>query len=221
MNGTKLVGLVQKGFRKGALKIGLPYAHYRASGPGNPIVPACLMALPVPALFDTGALKFTNPKMDDRAIWTVLLDPAAVIVGDYLVGGNGTTDTWFIADITHPLPQTAIRCNAVVTLSRMPQRVGLGASTDYGGLQRAKETAYITEWPCSMLEAYRGEQSTERLPGKARSDSSMSCLLPALPDGIRPLTGDTMVDAWGIQYLLSAVEESFRGWKIGVIRTNA
>lgn len=214
MNPNKIAEKVWFGYGKAGQKLGFPTDVYRYTGGGNPLVPANKIG--TKRSIYAPDEKFSRPNRYGNALWRVFIDGNFTKKWDYLVGTGLGGLTYFIAEQLPDLPPLAIQCNRTVTLKRPAQQTGTGLN-GYGGNTAATETALMTSFPASMLQASRS-QSLVDLPGDLR-DPWYTLLLPDA--GIAIDTRDIVYDDQGARHVVGSIERTELGWRIVVGRAQA
>lgn len=219
MDGIRLQGLVNKGYRISAQNVGLSFNQYRPVGASNPLASSNLVASNVPASFTPyGAeFQFGRPPDEGEAKFNGLFDPTNVTVFDYFVGAGGqvTGDIYFVADLAPIMPPFCIRCNRTITVTRAAPSTAVGLNP-YGGSTPATEVPLMTKWPCSLLEVGHGRQgSGGELPGDVAA-ARWAIVLPSTP-GVILHVADILVDDLGKRYLVGGAELTSYGWRVGAL----
>ncbi len=221
-NYASIQGKVSKGYAKAAQVLGQANQHYRPADPLAPVDPTSLLGA-LPAFFATEPnLKLVRPGAYKDAIRFGSFDYTQTAVGDYLVDPNGLAH--FIAAQDPLLVAECVECNAALSASRAgsndPQ--DRGGARGYGGRiltpapaeDTAPETPLMTAWPASILLGTKGEAGdpSGRLPSNTRAPW-WAIKLPAFPGVILDVT-DSLTDAIGRRYTISAAELTPRGWNL-------
>ncbi len=204
MDGTKLQAKIYIGYGKAAKRIGFDYQQFRATSASNPLSSTALQTLP--ASFTT---KFTYnaPNKYGEATWLGLFDARQFVVGDYLVGRQGT---FFIAAMQDTLPIYCVQTNRTVSVRRdvQDQSIGLGS---YAGGTRATEAVLMDGWPASILQGSKGETNEVKLPLDVKTPWWV-ILMPAYP-GVTLRTSDVIRDELNRKYIISSAELTDMGWR--------
>ena len=115
MNGALLQSRIYAGNAKTAMKAGLPYAHYRAPDPLNPLGPPNLLD-PINVVFSTLTRPFMAYAKWSDETWIAHADGRLLQPRDFLIGPAGT---FYIGDMQPLLPIQAVRCtHTAVTIVR-------------------------------------------------------------------------------------------------------
>ena len=183
------------------------HAHYRPSGPLDPISPGNLLGA-LPASFDANNYLYSRPNLYGKPTWTGLWDGAQTQPGDYLIGPQGT---WFIAAQQPLLPMVAVSCNEVLDLWR-PDGCGATGALGYGGATGQPDRLVARGWPASVLTKGRGDKGDLQLPGDVRTPWA-EVLLPPIP-GTAVQFADTLINAGGIRHKVSSFELTDLGWRL-------
>ncbi len=209
MDAATIAAKVSYGLGKAASVIGRPYSLYRpTSGVVAALDPSMLVGS-VPAAVDTcSQFEFRQPVKPGQFLFYLLADVTTMLVGDYLVGPEGT---FFLAtrdDIDRPL---LVRCNRVLTLSR-PSGSPPGPGY-YGGDVTATETPLLNAWPAAVITKTRGEGGDTNLPGDTR-EPWMEVMLPASVP-LQICFADVALDEQASQcrYVFSSTEQTALGWR--------
>jgi hypothetical protein len=218
MDGILLQKKVYGGYAKAATRVGLDYAVYRAASASNPTDPARQITT-LKAQFTIHSstnFSFIKPSDYQNPLFHMLGDPTNLLVGDYLIGPQGT---FFIASITPSMPPLAVQCNRTVTVYSPGPQAGAGLS-GYGGTLsqspgniaagRANETALMTAWPCSLLLRSRATRDAY-LPADTGS-GMFRCLMPAFGSVILRTT-NIFADDIGNRYVSNVAEKQDLGWR--------
>lgn len=204
MNGLKLQAKIYKGYGLAAKRIGFPYDVHRPADPLHPIG-AALATLP--ASFNQ-EFSYRRPNKYGVATWMGIFDASACLVGDYLIGRQGT---FFIAAMQDTLPLFMVQTNRVVSVLRVGMDSGVG-QIGYGGATAANEVPMLSGWPASVLQGTKGERNEVLLPGDVRTPWWL-ILLPAWP-GVVLRTSDVISDDLNRRYIVSSAELTDMGWRI-------
>ena len=222
MSGATYQPFITLGYKLAADVLGLPQQHYRPADPLAPVDPTSLLGT-LPAFFATEPnLKLVRPGAYKDAIRFGSFDYSVTAVGDYLVGPNGLAH--FIAAQDPLLVAECVECNAVLSATRTasndPQ--DQGGARGWGGRvltpataeNTAPETPLMTGWPASILLGTKGEAGdpSGRLPSNTRAPW-WAIKMPAFPGVLLDVT-DSLTDAIGRRYTVSAAELTPRGWNI-------
>lgn len=207
MDGTRMQALAYKGYRISAAKIGLPHAHYRPSGPLNPLAAGNLLGN-LPASFSADNYQYKRPNGYAHPTWTALVDGALTQVGDYLKGPSGT---FFIVAQQALLPILTVECNHTVSILRPHAADGIGVLPP-GGDEVANELPVMTAWPASLLQGTKGERGDVNLPGDVKTAWS-AILLPAVA-GVLIHADDVLMDDMGRRHVISSTELTDLGWRL-------
>lgn len=209
IDGTIINSKVWRGFGIAAAKVGFPHEHYRPSSGTAPLdllnrlgtLPAAMDARP--------SYKFAIPALHTDAERYALVDGAAVLAGDYLVGPQ---ETVFVAALPALQPIVCIACNAEISLRRLDEALGFGAIEDRSDAA-TNEEALFSRWPVSMLFSGRGRGATDGVPGDM-PDPDFMILMPAVPEAPYPRAGDVVVDDKGRRFAVGWWEASSLGWRL-------
>ncbi len=205
MDFDRIDDAIQRGRGLAAIAIGTLHDLHRPRGPNGPLQEATAI-MRMPALFMPSSnrmLAYGHP------LFEAAFDAAYTQPGDYLVGPQFT---WFVASQAPLLPVLCVKATRVVTVARSGGAAGVGLGA-YGGLRRDTLLPVLTAWPASMVAHGSGIDRAD-LPGDA-SLGGWSVLLPALAN-ITLRTGDLMTDDMGRAGVVSSVELSDYGWRLGV-----
>jgi hypothetical protein len=208
MDGTKLQTKVYAGYAKAALRIGLDADQHRPTSASNPIAAGTKLRT-LKASFNAEDMQYSKPNKYGKATWWGLFDGRVTDVGDYLVCAGVT---YFIAAQQPILPILCVACTNTVTIKRPQQQSGVGA-IGYGGNTAATETALMTAWPCSILQAGAGEKADAILPGDVKTPS-WQVLLPHYT-GVTLRSGDIITDDISRRFVLRSAELTDLGWRLG------
>lgn len=199
MDGLRARAKVSRGYGIAAAKLGTLHEHYRPADPLDPLGSASEQG-EVRAAFDPGGFSFRAPKRDDKPTWSALVDSRVVAPGDYV---RDSAETWFIADIVHLLPATAVRCNAVISVRRPTASNAVGVVEGYQGNVVASEETILAGWPCALTLDGSGDRNEVRLPSDGRLGSFAAWLPVSLP--MLPQSGDFLVAEDGRRIQVNAV----------------
>ena len=214
MDGATLQSKVNYGYMQSAKRVGLPYQVFRATGPMNPMAGSPLMTLP--AAFSVGNYNFAKAQEYAKATWQCLIDGSQTQPGDILVG---TAKTYFIAAQQALLPILAVEAPRTIDVRRPFQQSTVGYSPTYGGTTPAQETPLMTQWPASILQGTKGENTGTNVPDDVR-DPWWNVLMPSWP-GIVILSSDVLKDDQGRRYIVSSAELTPLGWRITCMEAQA
>lgn len=209
IDGTLIQQKVYRGYAIAAAKTGVAHDLYRPSTDTAPLdLINQIGTLPV-ALDARPSYKFAIPALHTDAERYALVDGAAVLPGDYLVGPR---ETVFIAAMPMLQPIVCIACNAVISLRRLSPARGFGAIEDRSDAG-TQESELFSRWPASMLYSGRGRGSTDGVPGD-QPDPDFMVLLPPVPGAVLPHSGDVLVDDNGQRFAVGWFEASQAGWRM-------
>lgn len=197
--------------------LGSSYQQYRSMVAASPaIAPASLIATLQGIAFDqSSALTFKAPSTFGKPIYYGAFDPRIVQAGDYLVGELGTL---YVASLEPGKPALCVQCNRTISFFRDAASVagtaGFGATQRSGnaGSQRSNKAEYLNEWPASVLEGTKGENSSAGLPDDVRSPW-VKVMLPAIP-GKTIETTDQFSDDLRRTFTVSSVELTDLGYRL-------
>jgi hypothetical protein len=213
MDGATLQRQLYRGYARAAERAGLPYQLFRPTGALGPMAGPPLT--PLPAAFSPEDYAFEHPQTYGKALWQALLDGSQVQVGDILVGPK----TYFIAAQQALLPILAIEAPQIVDVRRPFRETGVGYQASYGGTTPAQETIIMEQWPASILQGARGENTGANLPDDLRAPS-WALLMPAWP-GIELLTSDVVQDGLGRRFAVASAEITPLGWRLTALQEQA
>lgn len=208
MDGAAVQGYVDYGYAKAASFIGETYKQFRPSG-SLPATGLSNYLGTITAYVDPGVnFPADNPRPFGKALLKTVVDPSAVLPGDYLVGSSRT---YFISSIQPLQPVLSVYTNDVVTVERSetPDQSGL---LPYGGERRSTMTTILTSWPASVLLKGKKEKNPTGL-GSDTPQTEMEILLP--PNAPAILPGDILLtETGGKRYVAENVEISDLGFRI-------
>lgn len=208
--GARFSALAWRGLGIAGAKLGEPFAVYRPSGTGDPIVSGNLVTtLPV-ALDAKPNYKFAVPALHGAAMRYALADGRLLRRFDYLVGER---ETVFVADLPPLQSIVAVSCNEVLALRRPGAGGGFGAVTGAPD-EPGTEAVLATGWPGSLVHALRGGADDVQLPGDAPPPQATG-MLPAIAGVDPPRGGDIVVDRRGQRWAVLWGEETMLGWRFG------
>ena len=212
MDAARLDALIYKGRDKAAQHIGQPCQVFRPMATGSPFTNQIGM---IDAAFNAADSAYSKPNLYGKAVWFADLDGRITQPGDYLAR---MTDNafWFIAAQQSLLPIVAIACNRIISAFRPQQQTGVGA-VGYGGDTVAQETALITGYPASILQATKSDRSLVNLPGDVRNPA-WTLLLPSLPGDVTLRSEDVITDDQSRRYVISGAELTDLGWRISAVQ---
>lgn len=212
MNGAAVQQYVNAGYAKAASFIGNIYAQYRpSSATGAAITQANLIDSVLPAYFDPQVnFPADNPRQYGKAALKAVIDPTAVIPGDYLVGPNRT---YFVASIQDLMPVLVVYANESVTIERTVSNQNVGI-LPYGGERPSLMTPVLGTWPASVLLKSKKEKNPTGL-GSDVPQTEMEILLP-YATGVSPLIepADLLTLSTGIRYAIDNVELTDLGYRL-------
>ena len=156
-----------------------------------------------------------KPNLFGNAIWGVLLDRRATLVGDYLIGPSGT---YYLVGQQPLLPTAAVECNRIVSVLRpgLAMKPGVNA---YAGRTDRTDTALMAGWPASILLGGRAMAGRADLPGDVPEKGAIM-LLPSWP-GVVIRTSDRVIDDLGWVFEVNGPELTDFGWRVELVRTVA
>lgn len=204
--------LVSRGLGRAARAMGRWCEAFRPAGPEMPLAPVRRF-LRLQAVFAPVDGRFGQPVGYGEACWSGLFDSAYSRVGDYIRRDDGAI--WFVASQQPMLPVLCVRTTRVVSLSR-PAAALLPGADAYGGVRRSAAVPLLNSWPACVLDI-RGDGLSARLPQDA-GDGAWHVLLPVLPDGVLPRSGDLLADDLGRGGVVVTAEQSDLGWKLRVVQ---
>ena len=199
---------IYAGAAAGAQASGRPHQVYRPTDALAPIGPDSLVAT-LPAAFSADLrYGFKSAHEYTKPTWSCVIDGNQTKPGDILVGANAT---WFLASMEPLLPIVAVRCDAIVTISRPTSSRGIGALPP-GGDVVAQEVAIMSGWPASVLQGTKGEKDDSGLPDDTRAPW-VAIMMPAMP-GVDVLTDDVISDDQGRRFTISGCERTYMGYRL-------
>lgn len=213
MDGPTLQQKIWRSYALSALRAGLSYNLFRATGPMNPMTGTPLATLP--AAFGPTDYAFGAPQSYGRATWQCLIDGAQTLVGDMLVGPK----TWFIVAQQALLPILVVEAPRTIQLRRPFRESGVGYQSAYGGSTPATETVVMAGWPASILIGGRGESGLAKLPDDLKA-SGWDILMPSWP-GLALATSDIVEDDLGRRFGIEAAELTPLGWRLTTLQLQA
>jgi len=211
---------------------GTMWAQYR---PGTAPSPATLALLPLqsgnliaaalPGYVTPNAYQKTPMPLDPaKPRVHAVFDPAALAPGDYVVGSleqGGASETFYIATIESPAPPAAVRCNAVVNVTRSVRTTVFGPQAALD-TQPGNEITLLQGWPASILPTGRSATGDVRLP----DDVNLGAYTVLLPSNI-PVTlrsGDAITNTSApeaIRAIVAAADMTDDGWRLLVQQASA
>jgi hypothetical protein len=213
MDGAALQQKLYRGYARAAEQTGLPCRLYRAGGPLNPMAGAALATLP--AAFSPQDYAFEHPQGYGKALWQALLDGTQVLVGDLLVGPK----TYFVVALQALLPILVAEAPHVVDVRRPFRETGVGYQASYGGTTPRQETIVMGQWPASILQGIRSENTGAGLPDDLKAPD-WDILLPAFP-GVQLVTSDIVQDEAGRRFAIGSAETTPLGWRLTALQEQA
>lgn len=208
MDAATLQSRVYSGYAQAAQRIGFNADLYRPVTAHNPLASINKLSS-LPASFNAEDMRYGKPNKYGHPVWYGLFDGGLTQAGDYLT--NAQDGTYFIAAQQTNLPILLVQCNRTITILRPQQQTGVGA-VGYGGDTDSNETALMTSWPASVLQAAGGEKSEVALPGDARNPL-WSILLQHWP-GVSLRSGDIITDDLARRYAINSAELTDLGWRL-------
>lgn len=179
---------------------------FRPRSPHSPLAPESrFLKLPVtldPLMGSGGGDAF------EHIFWRGTFDGCYTKPGDYIVL-NG--QIYFIASQEPLQPIICIRTNRIVSIARSTQ-VPVNAAGAYGGFSPANASAYLSEYPASVLIESKMSAASADLP----TDQAIpywTVYLPSHPD-ITIMSGDFISDDMGRSALVSYADQSIMGWRL-------
>jgi hypothetical protein len=213
MDGATLQQLLYRGYARAAERTGLPYQLFRPTGALGPIAGPPIARLS--AAFSPENYAFEHPQGYGKAVWQGLLDGSQVQVGDILVGPK----TYFIVAMQALLPILAIEAPQIVDVRRPFRETGVGYQAAYGGGTPAQETIIMGQWPASILQGLRSENTKADLPDDLKAPW-WDILLPSWPS-IELFTSDIVQDALGRRFAIGSAELTPLGWRLTALQKQA
>ncbi|KUZ66879.1 hypothetical protein WI36_24245 [Burkholderia ubonensis] len=208
MDGATLQRKVYQGYSKAAIRVGLPFAQYRPTGPNNPTQGTPLNASLL-ASFNAEDMKYGRANKYGKPTWYCLADGTQMQPFDYLVGADST---YFIVAMQPLLPILAVECNRTINITRPQQQTQFGQVSSYEGTTAANEVPLMHAWPASVLQGTKGEKGAVVLPGDVR-DPWWAILVPSTPS-VMLRSGDLIADDIGRRYIISSAELTDLGWRL-------
>lgn len=226
MSGSALAGLGWKYSAQAMSQVfGTTFAQYRPTAALSPAVNgATPIAAALPGYMTQDAYQMKPKALDPaKPKCDAVFDPAVLAPGDYLVGPieqGGVTETFFVTSIQAPAPPRAIRCNAVINVTRsiVPTVFGTQPALD---TQPGNEEVVLNGWPGSMIREGRGQEGDLKLPGDVKLGGYIVLLPPSTPVVLR--SGDALTNTLAAQDMRAVVamtEETPDGWKLLVQETS-
>ena len=219
---TTGAALAQIGWKKAAAAIGrvfgTSFAQYRPAGPLLPVSPAFQLATALPGYITADLTGMTLKGFDPaKPRGTAAIDPSVIQEGDYLIGGlmqGAAADTFFVSDISAPVPPGVVRCNVVLNVTRPAPSSVFGAQPALDD-QEGGEVVVLQGWPASMIREGRGERGDTGLPGDVKLGGFIVLLPPSVPASLR--SGDILTDAAdgdALRVIVAMAEHTPEGWKL-------
>ncbi|MEA2756612.1 MAG: hypothetical protein QOJ54_2901 [Aliidongia sp.] len=213
MDGATLQRRIYAGYARAAVQIGLPYQLFRATGAQGPMAGPPLATLP--AAFSPADYAFGQPQNYGKATWEALFDGTQAQVGDVLVGPK----TYFVVGLQALLPILAVEAPHIVDVRRPFRETGVGFQAAYGGTTPAQESVIMSQWPASILQGTRGENTMANLPDDLKAPW-WGLLMPACP-GVEIVTSDVIEDELGRRFAVASAEITPMGWRMTALQEQA
>jgi hypothetical protein len=213
MDGTALQKKLYAGYARAARQTGLPYRLFRAGSPQAPMTGAPIAVLP--AAFSPANYEFAEPQTYGKATWQALFDGSQALVGDILVGPR----TFFVAGLQALLPILVVEAPHIVDVRRPFRESGAGYQSAYGGTTPAQETVIMGQWPASILQGTRGENTEANLPDDVKAPW-WGLLMPAW-SAVEILTSDVVQDELGRRFAIVSAEITPMGWRLTALQEQA
>jgi hypothetical protein len=213
MDGAALQQALYRGYARAAERTGLPYALFRAGGPLNPMTGTPLAMLP--AAFSPQDYGFEHPQAYGKALWQALFDGSQALVGDILVGPK----TYFVVGLQSLLPILVVEAPHTVDVRRPFRESGVGYQASYGGSTPVQETIVMGQWPASILQGSRAENTGAGLPDDLKAPY-WDILLPEYP-GVELVTSDVVQDGLGRRFAIGSAEITPLGWRLTALQEQA
>jgi hypothetical protein len=209
---------INAGNQKAANALGQSMQWYRPMGNRPAIDPDALMGSILVYLDPTYAFDASKPSQYGKPQFGALFDRTLTLVGDYLVGPQGT---YYIASQQDLLPTQVIQCNRVVSVLRQTGgQPSFDPAQAYGGghSKTSWETIYC-QFPASVLTKSRGERGDTSLPGDVKL-GTYEVLIPTLGyDDTIIKSADRLTDDLGQLYSVSSAEQTPLGWRLLIVAT--
>ncbi len=204
---------------------GTVFAQYRPAGALLPLASGNEITASLPGYVTPNAYQKTPMPLDPaKPRCHAVFDPAAIAPGDYVVGplqSGGVPETFFIATIQSPAPPSAVRCNAVVNVTRSVQTTSAGAQAPLD-IQAGNELVLLQAWPVSIVPTGRSSTGDVRLPGDVNLGAYIVLLPPSVPVLLR--SGDTITNTsapQAIRAVVAAADQTPDGWRLLVQQASA
>lgn len=199
------------GYTQAARMLGNTYTQFRPTGPSAPLTPATTVANVLAWITTDKALKGTAQPERGKDRWYAAIDRTNLMVGDYLVGPDGT---YFVTETIWPAPVSLAWTNHIITVARMGSDEAPGASDDYGGFSAQEPVPVLTGWPAWIVE--RGHAAGTGTGMRLPTDSKLPLYeikLPALANTLI-LWNDIIIDETGRRYTVAVAEQTPLGWRL-------
>lgn len=208
MDAATLQNRIYKGYGKAALRVGYLAELFRPNDATAPLAEANKVGM-LHASFNAEDMGYKKPiKYGDPTVFG-LFDGSVTQPGDYL--RTSQDGTFFIAAQQTALPILLIKCNAVADFIQPQKQSGVGA-LGYGGTTTDNQTPVMTNWPCAIHAASKGDRMDMVLPGDTKTPW-FNIYVPAIL-AVTLRAGDIVKDNLNRRYTISSAERSDLGWRI-------
>ena len=210
LTGSTVQDYINYGYAKAASFVGETYSQYRPQGSGIVVTAANYLGT-IPAYVDPMVnFPANNPRQYGKALLKAVIDPTAVLPGDYLVGANRT---YFVSSIQDLMPVLVVYANETVSIERTVANGNVG-SLPYGGERPSLMTPVLGVWPASVLLKSKKEKNPTGL-GSDVPQTEMEILLP-YASGVSPVIepADLLTLSTGIRYAIDNVELTDLGYRL-------
>jgi hypothetical protein len=202
MDGATLQARIYSGYAKAAARIGLPHDVYRSASMLNPLAVANRLISALPASMTTGMAysAYNKPKIPD---WILIADASQLIIGDWLVGGQGT---FYVSDMQPLLPIPVVQCNHVVNIMRPSYSIA-------GSLEQT-ETQIASAFPVFMQSKRDKDHTPAGFPTATESATSLPMWITYInAHRVSDIQkNDVIVDENGARYIIDVPDLTSFGY---------
>jgi hypothetical protein len=210
MDGATIQGKVYYGYKQAALRVGLPFNHFRPP-PGTPSIAPSSQIGSVLAAMAVGTatnFNFARPALETDYQFQCLADGTLLQVGDVLQNPTSLLN-FFIGEMAPLMPVVAVRCNTMLTVRRRTPAAQVPGVNPYSGASFTEEITTLDGLvACVMLASAGKATRSGGLPGDAPGPMKYSIALSPLVDETMIAIDDAVLDSAGRRFIVAGYEKT-------------
>lgn len=222
MDGARIQAKVYDGYAKAAARVGRSYTQFRpalTASPLNPLVQIGTIKAAMTPL--ASGFNFNRPATDTTLAFNCLADGALLQIGDVL-SDEATAETFFVGAMEQLTPIVAIRCNAVVSVSKRAAGALAPGLNAYQGPTLGSETHAFAGLPAAILMVSAGRTThSGELPADAPGPLKYEIHLFPTLDPTMVSLNDMVTDANGRRFMAAGFERTPISYRLDVVHERA